>query len=61
MDLPIACAAQRRTTARASTNRASIPQPGGYPRELRFEVGDRLPDVPRRFPELALVLARALA
>ena len=34
-----------------------VPHPGVHRRELRFEIGDRLTDVRRRFPEFALVLA----
>jgi hypothetical protein len=46
---------------RRTTVVGEVPQPGVYRRELRFEIGDRLPDVRRRFHEFALVLARALA
>jgi hypothetical protein len=51
----------RLCTLRRTTVVGEVPQPGVHRRELRFEIGDRPPDVRRRFPELALVLARALA
>jgi hypothetical protein len=58
---PCSSESVRPWTLRRPTVVGEVPQPGVHRRELRFEIGDRPPDVRRRFPELALVLARAMA